>query len=246
MSSGTLDGTDPRIYYHGTTVVLGVDPSMTATGYGVLRGDRLLGAGRISTPSKMPEPERLWIILSEVLALIQEFGAQHVAVESFTQFYTSGRNAPPDPTTAFIAALAGNACVARRGRHDRDRVDPRAMFLMKSAQTAVQIAALAAGVPLFLYKVSEWKGGQRVSKERARQQARLIYGVNARDDNICDGIMIAHHHAHTGRLRPERGVYVPAQERALALEALEIPDGAALPVRMPRGGRRSASGARSE
>src|SRR5690606_3432896 len=125
----------------------------------------------------------------------------HVAIEEFTAFYRSKRRASDaaEMLPADLLAKVNGEGVRRRGRHDRESIDPRAMYLLKAAQTATQMAALVTGRPLFLYKVSEWKGGQSVGKEAIIQRAQLLYKVKTRDHNITDAIMIAHHHVTHGR-----------------------------------------------
>jgi crossover junction endodeoxyribonuclease RuvC len=66
--------------------VLGVDPSLTATGYAVLvqagQNFRALTHGAIRTASKTPRPARLLAIQDGLLAVIREWEPEEVAVES--------------------------------------------------------------------------------------------------------------------------------------------------------------------
>lgn len=206
----------------GETATLGLDPSMTSTGYAVLRGETLIGAGKIQTKAHQPEPERIWIIFSEVLHLIREFQVSHVAIEEFTAFYRNRRPVGGDSNQmpASVLTALRQTEKKRRGQHDRDVVSPRAMYLLKAAQTATQMAALIAGCDLFLYKVNEWKGGQKVSKEFTIERAQLLYRVKTRDHNITDAIMIAHHHVHRGRFNPNGSFSLSREELRETLEAL--------------------------
>jgi hypothetical protein len=203
----------------GETVVLGVDPSMTSTGYGVIQGGRLLDAGTIRTSARQAEPERYWLIFSELVSIIEEFSVHHVAVEEFRAFYTNKRRA------AQLAAGEGayQEGDERQGRHDRAQVKARDMFLMKTAQVAAQAAALATGCPLYLYPVQKWKGGPRVSKDAIIERAQLIYNVPVRDNDICDAVMIAHHHISSGRFFLDRGVVIPESGRNSVLRCLSTP-----------------------
>lgn len=199
----------PHGYRHGQTTVLGLDPSMTSTGYAVIRGDELVGAGKIQTSPDDSEPFRVWVVFSEVLEVIREFDVDHAAIEQFTAFYRNGygsSSSDADTVQEAVANARGNSS------HNRSRVNPRSMFLMKAAQTATQTAVLVGGCRTFLYKVAEWKGGQRVSKEAIRDRAQMIYGVPTKDHNITDAVMIAHHHIHTGRLNPNRGLELTAEQ----------------------------------
>jgi crossover junction endodeoxyribonuclease RuvC len=66
-------------------IVLGVDPGVANTGYGVVRGEgsRLLAVqhGVIETHKSTPLAERLHEIYSDTLDLIDRFGAEAVSVE---------------------------------------------------------------------------------------------------------------------------------------------------------------------
>lgn len=207
----------PVPYIHGETVVLGLDPSIAKTGYALLCGDRVLEAGKISTPASILEPLRLWMLFSEVLRLICEYRVGHIAIEQFQAFYRSKRSVVDE--ASFPTALSF-APRKRRGRHDRAEANPRSMFLMKAAQTATQLAGLLANVPVFLYPVKEWKGGSRVSKEEILDRVATYYNLKIRNTDAADAIWIAHHHIHYGRLRPGTGMIVSAQEREEVINLL--------------------------
>lgn len=204
-------------YRPGRTVLLALDPSMTSTGFAVFRGTKLIKAGHFPTSSDDAEPMRVWTVFEEVSLLIEECGIEQVAMEQFTAFYTSSRKAKQVANGSVGPVAQSVAAGSRSGRHDRARPNPRSMFLLKAAQTAAQAAVLAAGLPLVLYKVSEWKGGKRVSKKAIIERAQQIYGVKTRNDNVCDAIMIGHHHVYHGRLIPGRAVSVTAERRARVL-----------------------------
>lgn len=199
-------------------VTLGVDPSVTSTGYAVMKGERLVAAGCIETSPDAPEPVRIAIILGQVLALVHEHGVTAIAVENFTAFYRSARRSRPDPSLPPLLAVRAQV---RRGEHDHGQINPASMFLMKAAQTAVLIAAALSHLPLFAYGVAEWKGGPRVSKKQTLHRVRLIYGLDLANDNIADAIMIAHHHRTVGHRDPARGVTVTPEE--LPFQAVSIP-----------------------
>jgi Holliday junction resolvasome RuvABC endonuclease subunit len=169
-----------------THIVCGIDPALATTGYGIIKDGRLIKAGRIRTSPDDPEPVRLIAIYRLLRELMTDHGVTEVALERFVSFYRRKD-----------AREAGDP---RRGRHDRIAVDPHAMFAMKAGQTAAQLATMDLGIPLFLYKENEWKGGRGINKEVVRDRAEAKYGVSTRDHNITDAIMIADHHYWTGRI----------------------------------------------
>lgn len=190
--------------------VLSIDPSIATTGYAVLSGDQLLGAGKIETSADKSESYRLWVLYSELVELVEEFQVEHVALEEFTAFYVSRsrqKNQQADGQSPMEALQQ-----KRKGRHDRAVPNPRSMFLMKGAQTAAQFAALQTRTQLYLYPVAEWKGGPRVGKEAIRKKAQSLYGIQTRDHNITDAVMIGHHHLQVFRASAPAGFVAPRKE----------------------------------
>jgi crossover junction endodeoxyribonuclease RuvC len=74
------------VAFSSTQRVLGVDPSLTSTGYAVLEGDErdctALAHGAIRTTARAERPARLLAIHDELLSLIREWAPSAVAVES--------------------------------------------------------------------------------------------------------------------------------------------------------------------
>lgn len=66
-------------------IILGLDPSLTCTGWGVIRseGSRLthIAHGQIATNTKAPMPERLLHLLDAVYAVIGQYEPDRAAVE---------------------------------------------------------------------------------------------------------------------------------------------------------------------
>lgn len=66
-------------------IVLGIDPGLARTGYGVIKksGEKLqeLDYGCISTPSGMELSQRIYIVYKSVLQLVDKFSPQALAVE---------------------------------------------------------------------------------------------------------------------------------------------------------------------
>jgi Holliday junction resolvasome RuvABC endonuclease subunit len=206
---------DLRLVNPASVVVLGVDPSMTATGYGVIRGRDVIAYGSIRTIPKDPEPHRMAVIFAGLLDIIREHSVAHVAVEQFEHFYFRGdqdrRLSARDDLLLAAGVVPNEGAGARSGRHNPKGPKARDMFLLKAAQSASQLAAFSAGCALFLYPVKEWKSsmiGANAGKEKALETVGRLCRIETRDDNAAEAILIAHHHLLQGRLTPERG-YVP-------------------------------------
>ena len=90
--------------------VLGIDPGMNITGYGVLEQDpgglRLLDAGVIRSTAKLPLPERLFELYSGLIEILDSF---HPVVMGLEKIYSHYKH----PATAIIMAHArGVMCLA--------------------------------------------------------------------------------------------------------------------------------------
>lgn len=96
--------------------VLGVDPGLTATGYGVVVEEagrfRALARGTVRTRSADPLPNRLDVIYRELRGVIEEFDPDVVAVE---EVYLA-RNAPAAMLTAQVLGVVKLAAFGRRLR----------------------------------------------------------------------------------------------------------------------------------
>jgi crossover junction endodeoxyribonuclease RuvC len=96
--------------------VLGVDPGLTATGYGVVVEEagrfRALARGTVRTRSRDPLPSRLELIYRELRGVIEEFDPDVVAVE---EVYLA-RNAPAAMLTAQVLGVIKLAASGRRLR----------------------------------------------------------------------------------------------------------------------------------
>lgn len=95
---------------------MGVDPGLTATGYGVVeevgRGLRPLASGTVRTSAKAPLPERLHRIYLALRQVVEEYRPDAVAVE---EVYLA-RNAPSAMLTAQVLGvvkLAAHGCELR-------------------------------------------------------------------------------------------------------------------------------------
>lgn len=188
-------------------VVLGIDPGVSTTGYGVLSGSKLLHYGKIKTSPKDAEAFRYFQIRERLRSVIREYGVKEVALEHFISFYTSADDGPGGGGTALEQILQKGK--NRRFRHDRTKVNPRDMFLMKGAQTVAMMSAVDEGASLHLYTVAEWKGNARLKKEDIKARVKLIFKTEIGDHNINDAVMIANHHASYGWMRKDNVFAMP-------------------------------------
>ena len=87
--------------------ILGVDPGLGTTGYGVIDGDsfRVIEAGIIKTKSKTPVQERITKIFNEISEIIEEHRPEVLVLEKIYSHYKH-------PTTAILMAHArAMACI---------------------------------------------------------------------------------------------------------------------------------------
>jgi Holliday junction resolvasome RuvABC endonuclease subunit len=173
---------DPRLVRVNTRI-LAIDPSIAQMGFAVmLGGGTLIDAAELTTPTSADESIRLWWLDQAIIRLIQHHGIEHVAVEEFTAFYFT-----------------------TRGGKTRKKVNPKAMYYLKAAQTVVQLAALRMGVPLWRYPVNTWKP-QKDAKTETQAKARALYKPTSDSNNVADAIMIAHHHRLHANLAPQDAI----------------------------------------
>jgi len=158
-------------------VILGVDPGLQATGYGVIdtlpASLRLLAAGDIRPPATAPLAERLGVIHDTLAQLISRYRAETVVLE---QLFTHHRHVT---TAALMAHARGVAC----------------------------LSAQEHGVPLAEYAPTHVKksltGSGHASKEQvARMVGHWLPGADpAWSADATDALALAIVHAHTERQR---------------------------------------------
>ncbi len=94
----------------GPVTILGIDPGLTVTGYGVIIVDgsshTSVSFGAISPPPKAPIPERLMRIHEGILDIITEHQPQEVAIEDFILGYTRAAVAVGEARAAATLAAA--------------------------------------------------------------------------------------------------------------------------------------------
>ena len=158
--------------------VLGVDPGLEGTGYGVIDwngtgGAKLLEAGVIRTKAGRPLPVRLLEIAGELRHVLEEFHPDVLALEDLYSSYAH----------------------------------PRTAILMGHARGVVCLAAAEAGVPVSGYPPARVKqslvGSGRASKEQVGRMVALRLGLAEvpGPDHVADALAIALTHCHM--LTPE-------------------------------------------
>jgi crossover junction endodeoxyribonuclease RuvC len=157
--------------------VLGIDPGIGTTGYGVVDEDRsgnvvLIAYGAIETSPGAPMPGRLLKLHTEALALMRQHQPESVAVEQL--FF--GRNVS-------TAIMVGQA----RG--------------------VVLLAAAQSGLDVFEYKPAEVKqalsGYGKADKRQMQEMVRLLLNLDhiPRPDDAADAIAIAVCHLQSRRIK---------------------------------------------
>ena len=157
--------------------VLGIDPGIGTTGYGVVDEDAsgnvaLIAYGAIETQPGAPMAERLKKLHDGAQALLREYQPESVAVEQL--FF--GRNV----TTAISVGQA------------------RGVILLAIAQ---------AGLDVFEYKPAEVKqalsGYGKADKRQMQEMVRLLLNLDhiPRPDDAADAIAIAVCHLQSRRIR---------------------------------------------
>ena len=166
-------------------MVMGLDPGLAITGYGLVTesptdvSDRLgsgsdlslVEYGTIATPAKQALPDRLLAIDRELSALIARYQPDIVAVEEL--FF--GRNV----TTAFIVGQARGVAI---------------------------LAAARAGLPIHEYKPVVVKqaitGYGKAPKTQMQEMVRMLLNLDhvPRPDDAADAVAVAICHIYQARL----------------------------------------------
>ena len=94
----------------GSVTILGIDPGLTVTGYGVIIAEgsshTSVSFGAISPPAKAPIAERLMRIHEGILDIITEHNPKEVAIEDFILGYTRAAVAVGEARAAATLAAA--------------------------------------------------------------------------------------------------------------------------------------------
>jgi crossover junction endodeoxyribonuclease RuvC len=94
----------------GPIIILGIDPALTCTGYGLLRADgnryEALDFGAITTPAQAPIAERLLRIHESLSDVIRDSRPHEVAVEDFIVGHVRAAVAVGEARAAALLAAA--------------------------------------------------------------------------------------------------------------------------------------------
>jgi crossover junction endodeoxyribonuclease RuvC len=157
-------------------IVLGIDPGLASTGYGVVAtGEGAGGAGRIvaldggviRTPAGRPHERRLAEIHGSVAALLDRHGPAAVALEEL-----------------YFGQNAGTA------------------FAVGQARGVVMLAAGQRGIACTSYTPQQVKGAVcgsgRAGKEQVARMVKVLLGLASepRSDHIADALAVAICHAN--------------------------------------------------
>ncbi len=152
------------------TIILGLDPGLGTTGWGVIRaeGNRLahLANGRIKTPADAPLPARLAQLDAALAALIAEHDPQAAAVEEVFV------NTNPQSTLKLGQA--------------------RGVCLCAAARAGLEVGEYAARA---VKKALVGTGGADKTQVQA-MVARLLPGAKLAGPDAADALAVAITHAH--------------------------------------------------
>ena len=131
--------------------VVGIDPGLKITGYGIIDGDgntfSLVEAGFVSTEERAPMSERVRGIFDDVLAVLEEAKPECVAIEELYAHYAH----------------------------------PRTAILMGHARGAIMLAAAKCGISVASYSATMIKksltGNGHASKEQVQRMIEVMLGL---------------------------------------------------------------------
>jgi crossover junction endodeoxyribonuclease RuvC len=156
-------------------LVLGIDPGLAITGYGLVAGDgselEPIAHGVLRTPANTPIPDRLCQLHAALLALLAQYRPDAAAVEEL--FFS---------TNARTAIMVGEA---------------RGVALLALAQAGLPISEYT---PLQV-KQSVTGYGQ-ADKRQVQEMVRLLLNLGdiPRPDDAADALAVAVCHLHSSRL----------------------------------------------
>lgn len=156
-------------------VIMGIDPGLSATGFGVVEADgkslRPLDFGGISTPPGAEMSERLGMIFSEMEELLRRFRPEVMAVERL--FFSSN---------ARSAMLVGEAL---------------GVILLAAQRAGVEVREYT---PLQVKQALVGHG--RAAKQQVGYMVRAILGIEGElpSSHAADALALAICHLHSSRL----------------------------------------------
>ncbi len=154
--------------------VLGIDPGLALTGYGLVEGNgslTLVEMGSIITPSTLPLPERLKILYRDLSALLERLRPDAVAVEEL--FF--GKNIR-------TAIAVGQA---------------RGVAILAVAQAGIPLHEYT---PLQVKETLTGYG--RADKQQIQKMVCLLLGLSSppQPDDVADAVAVAICHLHHRKL----------------------------------------------
>lgn len=87
-------------------IILGIDPGVAKTGYGIIRGSECLGFGAITTEKDLPQEKRLEQIYKELKNVIKKHKPDVMAVENLFFFKNAKTALPVSEAKGVILLLA--------------------------------------------------------------------------------------------------------------------------------------------
>lgn len=156
-------------------LVLGIDPGIAITGYGLVREGsdtdaEMVAYGAVRTPAELELPERLQLVYAGVKAVIEEFQPDSAAVERLL----FGKNV----TTAMAVGQARGVTV---------------------------LALVDGGLPITEYTPAIIKqsvaGYGNASKSQVQEMVRLLLNLEEipKPDDAADALAVAITHLHSAR-----------------------------------------------
>lgn len=156
-------------------LVLGIDPGTAITGYGLVLQEEdlaLVACDVIRTPASMPLPERLLRIHQELVALIEQYRPQEVAVEEL--FFSKN---------ARTAMSVGQA---------------RGVVLLSAAQARLPVFEYK---PSEVKQAVAGYGGASKHQVQEMVRLLLNLELPPRPDDAADAAAVAICHLHSSRLQ---------------------------------------------
>ena len=157
-------------------VILGIDPGMAITGYGVIESDKnnnkmkVLDYGVVTTPSDMETSQRLLHIFNSVEELIRQYSPDAIAYEEL--FFNK------NVKTALIIGHARGAAVVAGARQGIDLYE----------YTPLQVKQAVAGYG-------------RADKQQVQSMVKLLLNLREipKPDDAADALEVAVCHMHSAQ-----------------------------------------------
>jgi len=159
-------------FEHSAIAVMGIDPGLSITGYGMIRGNRaqiqLIDAGFIKTDTSESLPARLKQIYNGLKNVMETFRPEHVAIEQ-TFMAQNVSSAMKLGQARGVALMTAFSCGAALGEY-----------------SALEVKKAVVGVG-------------RASKEQVQIMVQRLLGLKTRPEpaDIADALAVAICHLHT-------------------------------------------------